>query len=864
MTNNNNRTPVIFLAFANDHQDGTRYLRHLSEEARRLQNRLKQAEADGLCELVVEADVTIKEVLDIFQDQRYRHRIAMFHYGGHANGYQLLLESDDGAAAAADAVGFAAFLGQQRNLELVFLNGCSTQPQVEGLLEAGVSAVLATSQAIDDQIATEFSDRFYEQLAGGADIQTAFNTAAETAKQTKAGATRGLFWGEEETRAADRWPWDLYLREGTADTAYWSLPDAVDNPLFGLPELPDQPLPAQPFRRLERFTHRQTQIFFGRGYQIRALYNLVTSPAAAPIILFYGQSGVGKSSILDAGLTPRLAVSHRPYYLRRQEKSLVDTLGEALEVDKEVDNKATAIAAAWLAEEERLNQPLIIILDQVEELFSRPLPGQPNELNQLGAVLQTIFLNHPHQPQGKLILGFRKEWLGPIEKRLQEHRLQVDKLFVEPLDRRGIVEAVSGITRSVPLQQHYGLTIEDNLPEVIADDLLEDRGSAIAPALQVLLTKLWQNAQEKNNAQPHFSLELYQTRKDEGILLDDFLDQQLLMLEQRRPEPVKSGLALDLLMFFTTPMGTATEHPVGEIQQRYHHRLDVVDSLLQTLKDLYLLAEPAQQGQPATFRLAHDALAPLVRRRFDESDRSGQRARRILETQVRERRHQPEGHLLNLRSLELVEQSQPAMRAHTPEEEDLIRDSRKALERFIIPPLEADLFPSTLDVKKFIPEKKLIVGYRPTFTYWLKQQLLNLLKVVAISLPVSIFAAIRIEISFNLLGSQTSWVFLVLFVIISLGIWARFIRGSSFGIVFDLKKQITKAPKAPKKDTVKYLVVTIGSQKVGILSYAEIEFCHSQPVESEEAVAEQLVPFYLALNAALGHADVLNPFREVE
>ena len=853
MANNNVRPPVIFLAFANDHQDGTRYLRHLSEEARRLQSRLKQAEAHGLCELVVKADVTIKEVLDIFQDQRYRQRIAMFHYGGHANGYQLLLESDDGQVATADAASFAAFLGQQRNLELVFLNGCSTQPQVEGLLEAGVSVVLATSQAIDDHIATDFSDRFYEQLAGGADIQTAFNTAAETARQTKAGATRGLFWGEEEAQAADRWPWDLYMREGARVTAYWSLPDAVDNPLFGLPALPDQPLPEQPFRRLARFTHCQAQIFFGRGYQIRALYNLVTSPAAAPIILFYGQSGVGKSSILDAGLVPRLTASYHHCYLRRQEKSLVDTLSEALGVDHKVD-EVTAIATAWLAKEEQLNQPLIIILDQVEEIFSRPLPDRPNELGQLCEVLQTIFLNYPQQPQGKLILGFRKEWLGPIEKRLQAYRLQVDKLFVEPLDRRGIIEAVSGITRSDPLQQHYGLTIKDNLPVGIANDLLEDRGSAIAPTLQLLLTKMWQNAREKNNAQPHFSLELYQALKDEGILLEDFVDQQLAALAKQHPEAVNAGLALDLLMFFTTPMGTATEHPVKDIQQCYCHRLDVIDSLLQTLKDLYLLTEPAQQGQAQreAFRLAHDALAPLVRQRFDQSDRLGQRARRILETQVRERRHQSESHLLNLDSLELVEQGQPAMRTRTTEEEDLICDSRKALEHFIIPPLQADLFPSTLKVKDFIEEKKLIVAYRPTLTNWLKQQ------------PFYVITAafFLLLLGFVLSDGYPLVAGFLVVIAIFLGIWGL-IKGSS-RIVFDLEKQITKAPKSPQKDTVKYAVETIDSQKVGILSYAEIEFCRSEPAESEEAVAKQLVPFYLALNAALGHPDVLNPFREAE
>ena len=44
----------------------------------------------------------------------------------------------------------------------------------EGLLAADVPAVIATSQAIDDGVATEFAARFYNGLTGGAPLKTAF------------------------------------------------------------------------------------------------------------------------------------------------------------------------------------------------------------------------------------------------------------------------------------------------------------------------------------------------------------------------------------------------------------------------------------------------------------------------------------------------------------------------------------------------------------------------------------------------------------------------------------------------------------------------------------------------------------------
>ncbi|MFY7892034.1 MAG: hypothetical protein ACOVOJ_05070 [Pirellula sp.] len=46
--------------------------------------------------------------------------------------------------------------------------------------------------------------------------------------------------------------------------------------------------------------------------------NRLTAPNTAPILLFYGQSGIGKSSILDAGLIPRLEQGFEVRYLRKR------------------------------------------------------------------------------------------------------------------------------------------------------------------------------------------------------------------------------------------------------------------------------------------------------------------------------------------------------------------------------------------------------------------------------------------------------------------------------------------------------------------------------------------------------------------
>lgn len=663
--------PIILLAFANNRDDTVGYLRNLPDEARWVRDVLSSAEQAGLCEVEVRSNCTASDVFQVFQDPRFRNRIAIFHYGGHANGYQLLLESSEGQAAAADAGGLAAFLAQQQGLQLVFLNGCSTQQQTRGLLDANVSAVISTSRAIDDQVATDFARQFYQGLAGGATIRTAYNEAEAAVQMAKGGKTRALYYGgPDDSRSQqvdDRWPWNLDLREGSEKAAQWNLPEAVNDPLFGLPPLPEQDLPESPYRHLNWFTRKDAEVFFGRGHQIRELYDRLTAPRTAPIILFYGQSGVGKSSILAAGLLPRLERDHEVRYLRRTQGGLLDTLQLAFLPEA----SDVPIEKAWRAKEKRAGKPLIVFLDQVEEVYTRTIADLPDELEQLLLVVKAAFGDPSRRPQGKLVLGFRKEWLAELETQLVDYKLPQTKVYLEPLDRRGIIEVVSGPARSEPLRDRYGLTVEDGLGEIIADFLMEDRGSAIAPTLQILLTKMWSKATEANYDHPHFSLGLYQHLKRDGILLTDFLDQQIAAFRQRYPKATDSGLLLDILALHTTPLGTADQCSVEQLQEQYAHVGDTLPALLQHCQDLYLLTVVTRplKDSPRTTRLAHDTLAPLVRKRFDESDKPGQRARGILENRTRS--------WLTAKDLALVKKGTAGMRCLTDEENAVLVRSRR-------------------------------------------------------------------------------------------------------------------------------------------------------------------------------------------
>ena len=241
--------------------------------------------------------------------------------------------------------------------------------------------------------------------------------------------------------------------------------------------------------------------------------------------------------------------------------------------------------------------------------------------------------------QGKLVLGFRKEWLAELKRNAADIQLPYIEMFLQRLNRRGIIEAVTGPAQTTGIQAKYHLDVASDLPSRIADDLLDDPGSAIAPMLQIVLTMLWEHARRRSYASPAFDTKLYQQLfreqpRSPDVAADEkrapnlygVLNQLMGELQLRQPDAVASGLASDLLAFHTTIVGTAEQHTRSEVHDAYSHRAAIIPGLLMACRDLYLLIDPAENQPEAesASRLAHDTLAPWVRLRYDESDQPGQ------------------------------------------------------------------------------------------------------------------------------------------------------------------------------------------------------------------------------------------------
>ena len=675
--------PVILLAYAADLPQEEEQTRNLAEERRRLRTALHPLEQAHLIKVALRTDVTAESLTQALR--KLRDQVAILHLAGHGAGDRQLLSIADPEKTASQPL--SVLLERLPSLQLVFVSGYLDEPLADELLNCGVPIVVGTPTACNDGAAIAFAEHFYAELAEGAGLEAAYRQADAAVKLLSGTPAAAWRAGSGPMPTGGAWPWLMRSSRGAAEARTWNIPAAAGDHLFGLPPLPTSPLPQNPYHRaLAWYGSQEAGIFFGRGRQIRKLHQRLANRSGSPLVLLSGQSGVGKSSLLEAGLIPRLDADYDVQYIRRDAASgAVGTLRQALDLLPAAPD--TALPATWREREQRTRRPLILMLDQVEEMFTRPLPRRAAEMEALAAACQGLFGIPGERPQGRLLLSFRKEYLTEIEEPLRRRNLDLTHVPLERLDEVGIVEVVRGPTTTERLRTKYNLVIEPGLAEKIARDLSEDPISPIATILQILLTEMWEKAYSREPTAPRFDAALYAELCGSGILLEDFFRQRLAEFGRRQPEVVASGLLLDLLAFHTTAQGAAQQHSMADLQRQYG-RQELLPEIIQLGKELRLLADPTgdkagseyeapspQQGA----RLAHDTLAPVVRAAYLTSVQPGQRARRILENRVGDwmAMQQAEPPPLNANDLQTVEIGQSGMRLLTDDEQTLLAASRR-------------------------------------------------------------------------------------------------------------------------------------------------------------------------------------------
>lgn len=442
-----------------------------------------------------------------------------------------------------------------------------------------------------------------------------------------------------------------------------------------------------PFKFLDAYTRDDRGFFFGRDEEIARLYEMVFQ---GDLLLLYGASGTGKTSLIQCGLAAHFQ-SHDwlPLHVRRGKDlnaSLnaallavggddtgndLDWIDEDLSAPTPSDPAATALSplgrrlrAVYM----RHFKPIYLIFDQFEELY---ILGSEAEQQQFIHTVQDIL--RAKQPV-KIILSIREEYLGYLyefERAVPE--LLRKKLRIEPMTQDRVTDVLLNVNANPLSNVHLAKGEEKTLAEEIFKKIRgKDKTLSIElPYLQVFLDKLYLQVtgDKDRQAEATFSLGQLNAIGDIGDVLRDFLDEQVLRIAldlNVKPETIWKTLSP-----FVTLEGTKEPLSAAMLAERLRKSGEAF--IPQSLEAFQRSGILRFDKRDARYEIAHDSLARQIHAKRTDEEIALLEVQRLIRSQAAMKPEARE--YFTARQLEFMapflEKFHPS-----PEELDWIRKSR--------------------------------------------------------------------------------------------------------------------------------------------------------------------------------------------
>jgi tetratricopeptide (TPR) repeat protein len=433
-------------------------------------------------------------------------------------------------------------------------------------------------------------------------------------------------------------------------------------------------LPARPYRSLGFFDRADRALFTGRDADI-VRFAATLDRSDTRILILHGESGLGKSSFLRAGVIPYLEEQCVGYgFLRRPDDSILiipmtkDPVGQiaqalldatarpldyptpegdsnTINLRQTVDELLGAPAdyaslraaltrdTAFLKDlltrlAARLPHALILVIDQAEELFT--LARTPDEIEARDRTLKMLQRLVDIRADVKLIVSLRTEYYGRLLDHLRAGRQDLTGVrddLLRDFSKEALIKAIELPTSELPIaegqpspREKYGFRFAEGVVAQIAHDGLElrtEHQDSVLPLIQVICTQLYERTKAKPDSDGIIRREdLEAIRGVEGGL-KAFAEEALERSLGLSPADQSAFKALFARLYSRQPDGTLTTWlaPRDGLESSWYGSKPFAQ-VLEVAVAVRLLREDAlrvQGSAPRPFiRLGHDALAKVA------------------------------------------------------------------------------------------------------------------------------------------------------------------------------------------------------------------------------------------------------------
>lgn len=408
-----------------------------------------------------------------------------------------------------------------------------------------------------------------------------------------------------------------------------------------------------PYVGLQPFEEADRAFFFGRERDQRVIIaNLLSSP----LTILYGSSGVGKSSVLMAGVVPQLhrerprtpVVVFRNWVDRDFQLALTRACIEtvwAMQVDQPRPAETLPLDEVLRACAEAAHGTILVIFDQFEEYFLYHAKD-----SEAAGAFEAQFaraVNREDVDVGFLV-ALRDDSLSRLD-RFQEriHNLLSNRLRLNHLEPEAAGDAIRKPLEVWNALQAVGVPpvgIDDELVDELlrqvrigqvsagrpggSGGLRHDEGCIEAPFLQLVMVRLWE--EERAQGSDRLRRETLDRLKGADEIVRTHLD-----VAMARLDATSQAVCASFFDRLVTPSGSKIACGAADLISWAGDLAPHVPAVLQSLSDARnrILRTVSVPDNPEAMRyeIYHDVLAPAIldwRQRF-EADRQREEALRV-------------------------------------------------------------------------------------------------------------------------------------------------------------------------------------------------------------------------------------------
>lgn len=407
-----------------------------------------------------------------------------------------------------------------------------------------------------------------------------------------------------------------------------------------------------PYVGLQPFEEADYEFFFGREREQRII---ISNLLSSPLTILYGSSGVGKSSVLKAGVLPQLfrdrpktpVVLFRDWASSDFQSKLIracidavwdrddDRLGTS-KVDQPKPAETLPFDEVLRACAEAAHETVFILFDQFEEYFLyHPKSADPQSFE-----AQFARAVNRDDVDASFLVALRDDGLSKLD-RFQERipNLLSNRLRLNHLDGTGAEIAIRRpleVWNAKYSEDGQGMAIEDELVEKIVKQVkiggvsaerhggsgtpLKQENSIEAPFLQLVMVRLWNEEREKGSAVLRTAT-IDRLRGAEAIVrshLDDFM---------AGLDASSQAVCAQFFDHLVTPTGSkiaCSEKDLldwaGTLAPQVPTTLDLLSRSDKRI--LRTVAAAPNDPEATRYEIYHDVLAPAIldwRRRYVET-----------------------------------------------------------------------------------------------------------------------------------------------------------------------------------------------------------------------------------------------------